>query len=110
VETPENIEIFLNDPYTADPSKLRYWATEVKRNQDKVAFEKRIAELEEKIKGGEKQIVKKIEKAATETKTLTAQTGKEAEIGDETQLTEEQIAYLSDEQLREMTKKLRKRK
>jgi len=110
VETPENIEIFLNDPYTADPAKLRYWALEVQRNKDKTAFELRIADLEKKIQGGEQQIAKKITKAATETKTLTAKDGKEADTEGETTLSEEQIAYLSDEELREFTKKLRKKK
>lgn len=110
VETPENIEVFLNDPYTADPAKLRFWAGEVARGKEKTAFEKRIADLEGKIQGGTKEIVKKIEKAATETKTLTAKDGKEADTDGETHMTDEQIAYLSDEELREMTKKLRKKK
>ena len=111
IESEANIEVFLNDPYTADPSKLRYWALEVLREKEKTALEKRIAVLEGKVQDGTKGIVKKIEAAAAAPKTLTAHTGKEPDAdGDDTKLTEEQISYLSDEKLKELTQKTRRKK
>ncbi len=52
-----------------------------------------------------KDVLKKIEKATQETKTLTAKTG--AEVEEEiVSITEDQIPYLSDEELKQLKKKL----
>ncbi len=104
-ESEEAINLFLANPYIADPVKLRYWAALVIHKKDKETLSKRVEELEKELQTRGKDVLKKIEKAAQETKTLTAKTGAEAE--EETiSITEDQIPYLSDDELKQFKKKL----
>jgi len=103
-ESEEAISLFLANPYVADPVKLRYWAALAMHKKDKETLSKQVEDLKGQLQTTGKDVLKKIEKAAQETKTLTAKTGAEAEE-ETTTLTEEQISYLSDEELKRLTKK-----
>ncbi len=103
-ESEEAINLFIANPYVADPVKLRYWATLVNHRKDKETLSKKIEELEKELQTRDKTVLKKIEKAAQETKTLTTKTGAEAEVETE-EMSEEQIPYLSDEEIKKRLKK-----
>jgi len=103
-ESEEAISLFLANPYVADPVKLRYWAALAMHKKDKETLTKQVEDLKGQLQTSGKDVLKKIEKAAQETKTLTAKTGAEAEE-ETTTLTEEQISYLSDEELKKLMKK-----
>ena len=104
-ESEENISLFLANPYIADPMKLRFWAAEAMRKREKEPLEKKIKELEGQIQNAGKGVLKKIEKAAQESKTLTAKTGADSEE-EPTGLTEDQIPNLTDEELKQHKKRL----
>jgi len=103
-ESEEAINLFLANPYVADPVKLRYWAALVMHKKDKETLSKKVGELEKELQTRDQSVLKKIEKAAQETKTLTTKTGAEAE-SETTEISEDQIPYLSDEALKNLTKK-----
>jgi len=104
-ESEEAISVFLANPYVADPTKLRYWAALVNHKKDKDPLLRRIEELETQLKTTGKDVLRNIEKAAKETKTLTTKTGAEPEEGEES-IDEDQVPYLTDEALKNLTKKL----
>ncbi len=118
-ETEENINLFLNNPYMADPGLLQEWANKVMRNKysteiealkkDKETLTKENESLKKQLQTTGKTVIKNIEKAAQTTKTLTAKTGTEEEEGS-LEITEDQIPYLSDEQLMELRKKIAKKR
>lgn len=103
-ESEEAISLFLANPYVADPVKLRYWAALATHKKDKETLTKQVEDLKGQLQTTGKDVLKKIEKAAQETKTLTAKTGAEAEE-ETTSITEGQISQLSDEELKQLTKK-----
>ncbi len=103
-ESEEAINLFIANPYVADPVKLRYWATLVNHRKDKETLSKRVEELEKELQTRDKTVLKKIEKAAQETKTLTTKTGAETEVETEA-ISEDQIPYLSDEEIKKRLKK-----
>ncbi len=116
-ETEENIALFLNNPYMADPVLLQEWANKVMRvkvtteleslKKDKETLTKENEDLKKQLHTTGKAVIKNIEKAAQTTKTLTAKTGAEEE--ESVGITEDQIPYLSDEQLKELRKKVARR-
>ena len=102
-EAQENVEAFLDNPYDSDINVVRYYAEKARSAKKLSEMQKQIEEMKKRLSEIPQDVLSRIQSAAKE-KVITAKSA-EKEISGLKDISEQQLASLSDAELEELLKR-----